>query len=310
MSRRQSEESSLELLLDTMCNTFGGVMFIAISLAVMLSMRGAVPAVSADAGEEIRQAEQQLAGLQEQFERISAERKKAEEFLRRTGADPRLHLIGEIAFLEQTLKNRTPQLKIAEQKRTLAQLQLQNLRNRSQKHLSALAQEKKKQQDLKNQQTALLEKLKKLQEEFRRAASGNEAFSTLSKKDAPPYFILMNDGKVWPIGPDISGSSYTPAPAVTFTAQGGRYVCSAKPGRGTAVFSGGTLSAEFLALLKNIPDDRVPEFAVSPGDAPDFSRLRQLLKERKITHGFRLQRKDQNEFDYQFSNDEKGSYEY
>ena len=39
MSRRRAkeEESSLELLLDTMCNTFGGVMFIAISLLVVLS---------------------------------------------------------------------------------------------------------------------------------------------------------------------------------------------------------------------------------------------------------------------------------
>ena len=39
MSRRKaSEESSLELLLDTMCNTFGGVMFIAISLLVIISV--------------------------------------------------------------------------------------------------------------------------------------------------------------------------------------------------------------------------------------------------------------------------------
>ena len=36
--RQQSEESSLELLLDTMCNTFGGVMFIAISLLVIISV--------------------------------------------------------------------------------------------------------------------------------------------------------------------------------------------------------------------------------------------------------------------------------
>ena len=33
---RQEEESSLELLLDTMCNTFGGVMFIAISIFVII----------------------------------------------------------------------------------------------------------------------------------------------------------------------------------------------------------------------------------------------------------------------------------
>ena len=40
MSRRHAEESSLDLLLDAMCNTFGGVMFIAILLTVMISIRG------------------------------------------------------------------------------------------------------------------------------------------------------------------------------------------------------------------------------------------------------------------------------
>ena len=35
--RSEEEDSSLELLLDTMCNTFGGVMFIAISIFVIIS---------------------------------------------------------------------------------------------------------------------------------------------------------------------------------------------------------------------------------------------------------------------------------
>jgi len=40
MSRaRKEEESSLELLLDAICNTFGGVLFLAILVAVLLSMR-------------------------------------------------------------------------------------------------------------------------------------------------------------------------------------------------------------------------------------------------------------------------------
>jgi TolA-binding protein len=68
MRRRQEEDSSLELLLDTMCNTFGGVMFIAISLAVMLSMRSAVNAVPADTSAEIRAVQQRIAELQLELE--------------------------------------------------------------------------------------------------------------------------------------------------------------------------------------------------------------------------------------------------
>ena len=39
---KEEDSSSLELLLDTMCNTFGGVMFIAITLAVVLFSRNAL----------------------------------------------------------------------------------------------------------------------------------------------------------------------------------------------------------------------------------------------------------------------------
>ena len=38
MSSKKSLPESMELLLDTMCNTFGGVMFIAISLALLVFM--------------------------------------------------------------------------------------------------------------------------------------------------------------------------------------------------------------------------------------------------------------------------------
>ena len=38
MKKSRDFESSLELLLDTMCNSFGGVMFIAISLIIVLTM--------------------------------------------------------------------------------------------------------------------------------------------------------------------------------------------------------------------------------------------------------------------------------
>lgn len=47
MGRRRLEESSLELLLDTICNTFGGVMFIAVLVVILLQLTS-------------REAEQQL----------------------------------------------------------------------------------------------------------------------------------------------------------------------------------------------------------------------------------------------------------
>ena len=304
MRRRQEEDSSLELLLDTMCNTFGGVMFIAISLAVMLSMRGAVKSISTDESKAIEAAQQKIVELQQKIDQYEKEQKTAGELIRQTSADPRMQLVREIVFLEQTLETRKIQQKLAEQKRTLARTQLLDIQNKNQKITAALQKEEER-------ETNLLRRKQELEKAMAKYSGGkNNAFSTLSRKELPPYFILMNDGKVWSIGPDISESSYEPAPAVTYEARDGRYICRPKPGKGIAVFKDGALSAELLSCLRSVPQDRVPEFVISPGDAAVFALLREKLKALKLFHGFRLQKQNQDEFDYQFSNDEKGSYEY
>ena len=293
MRRRQEEDSSLELLLDTMCNTFGGVMFIAISLAVMLSMRSAVNAVPADTSAEIRAVQQRIAELQLELEQ---QKKQKPNF-----DDARL----EIIFLQQSYENVKRRQQLSEQKLKAAQLSLRDIREKNKKSTVLLQNAKELLNKLSRQQKDLFEKQKDM-----KGSPPEMLFSTMVKKETAPYFILMNNDKVWPVGPDINQTSYTPASAVDFKAEKGRYVCTPKPGEGTDIFDGEKLSSELSALLKKIPKDRIPEFVISPGDAAAFFRLRELLKKQKIFHGFRLQGQDKNQFEYQFSNDSKGRYEY
>ena len=76
MRRRREDASSLELLLDTMCNTFGGVMFIAISLVVVISMvRSASRALEENVPRKLEQLQQELARL----EREAAESRESVE---------------------------------------------------------------------------------------------------------------------------------------------------------------------------------------------------------------------------------------
>ena len=50
MSRRRTrKQDSLELLLDTICNTFGGVLFIAILVVMLLQQTGGAPAIPSPA---------------------------------------------------------------------------------------------------------------------------------------------------------------------------------------------------------------------------------------------------------------------
>ena len=65
MRRRREDASSLELLLAAMCNAFGGVMFIAVSLVVVISMvRSASRALEENAPRKLEQLQQELARQQ------------------------------------------------------------------------------------------------------------------------------------------------------------------------------------------------------------------------------------------------------
>ncbi len=77
-NRKRGNESSLELLLDTICNTFGGVLFVAILIVVMLRMTSKTQT----AGDVAQVSEAEQLELEQQ----QAELREAIEMLRRAGA--------------------------------------------------------------------------------------------------------------------------------------------------------------------------------------------------------------------------------
>lgn len=73
MSARHSLPDSLELLLDTMCNTFGGVMFITLSLALLLTLSSKLVKENAAREidpDEIQRIRQETARLEEDIARL------------------------------------------------------------------------------------------------------------------------------------------------------------------------------------------------------------------------------------------------
>ena len=80
MSRHRgaADESSLELLLDTICNTFGGVLFISILVVILVNMSS--EAVSTTPPDEISQSEliQMETQLQQSQERMQKLRRAIE----------------------------------------------------------------------------------------------------------------------------------------------------------------------------------------------------------------------------------------
>ncbi len=288
MSSRRDPESSLELLLDTMCNTFGGVMFIAISLIVMLSMvresEDALERTGADAG----QLRSEIAALQARLE-DGTEAALAEQLerLERAGEnDPRARLVAETAALESELAEITTRIEESER-------QLDGNRSEAAK-LTADAAAIGKELQLLDEAIAAAEKslrqntlkITGLKTEMTTEQPDTLNFAVLSAKQIFPYYLVVSDGKVWKVGPDED--THKPNPAVRYQQTGNQVECFPLPNQGVDIFAGEVLSGNFRALLNGISQNCAPYFIVSGKDAENFFRLREILKQEQKLHGFTL----------------------
>ena len=307
MKRSRNDDSSLELLLDTMCNSFGGVMFIAISLAVMVSLRSAVQKPVIDNTERLAQLRQELQMLRNELSRRTLEQRELARRTEEMSSDPRRRLLNEITFLEQKLKERTLEKQLVEKEHALARTELENARIETMKITAARQKEEEIRKKLEKRRTDKQRELDKLKSEGPSAAARKLVFNTLTESQKMPYFIVMSKDRVWPVGPEPAGGSLHPNPAVEGTRIGDRVICKLLPGKGIPVFSGKELSPEFNALLNGIPPDRGPKFILGKEEAACFHRLREALKNRKIFHGFTL-KDSERDFVYQFT--DKARYEY
>ena len=121
MSARNSLPDSLELLLDTMCNTFGGVMFITLSLALLLCLSNKL--VNDNAVKEIDP---------EELQRIRQETARLEEEIARLQRDCKIDEVPEQADDEarqKYLENKLKEMELKQKRHVLEQLQRTNKEN-------------------------------------------------------------------------------------------------------------------------------------------------------------------------------------
>lgn len=85
--RRSSNQDSLELLLDTICNTFGGVLFIAILVVLLLQQTGKAPASAQPASIRLSAVEMQtltarIASVADELDRLRQNRDSQDALVR------------------------------------------------------------------------------------------------------------------------------------------------------------------------------------------------------------------------------------
>lgn len=311
---KEEESSSLELLLDTMCNTFGGVMFIAITLAVVLFSRNALNTQQTPEERTVQRHEElirQIEELKTKVEEMSRRQRDMTASYLMLEKDPRLKMLKQIAVLEELVKSEKA-------KQTVIARQLHFIQDEEaamEKATQQLEEKRQKQEAEILALTGTLEAKEKvissLTEELKAAVPVSMAFTVLTEhKGRRSYFILLRKGRLWRIGPKSEKDSngvLTPEADVTYSASGRKVVCFPKENAGVPALDGDQLSVECVRLFQDIPSDRGARICFSQEDAEVFYKMRELLKSQGIFHGFSIQEKNDS-VTYYFSN--QARYEY
>lgn len=308
--KRKNESSSLELLLDTMCNTFGGVMFIAITLAVVIFSREAMQLESEAIPENnVQELQNRIEILKNKLLEAKDEIKELEKVKEVLAKDPRMKLLGEIALLEQELQNKEKQKNIFQNSKKAAEAELAKSLDDISKLESLALNLNSKTKELQDEQDKLQEKMDSLKAEMKKLIPKQLTFTVLEEKNKIPFFVLIKNGKFWKIGPNISNGRFVPDDDVIYEngTDGHSTKCTPKSDHGKLLLNRDKASSEMLSFLRNIPSDRAPQFIISPADADNFYKLREQLKQKRTLHGFLMQ-ENVDSFTYGESNNVK--YEY
>ena len=209
MSRlKDNLPDSLELLLDTMCNTFGGIMFIALSL-VIISQLVTDKLTSASAGQadqnEIKTLQQSVALLEEN---VKAEELKIRNYrhLKSKVTPDLLKKQAELEKLNQRnretewlLDNLAYQLKKKKERKEKLQRNIADLQ-------SQIANREKnreeKEKELKKELDKAEKELAQLEDELSASKSRSIKFGIEEKTCLSPYLVLIQNNKIYRMGDD------------------------------------------------------------------------------------------------------------
>lgn len=206
MARRRDTSiatDSLELLLDTMCNTFGGVMFIAIALVVISSF---IPSVIVELA-DVADAETKAARLQRDISELETRlgdaraRRDVQQTLRQCQDPANPEATAALARLtraNQKAERRENQLtsRMDNLKREINQVQTQIRDDNA--RLAALAQKlEAKRQRVERAENAALENLKELEANQAQPETRDIAFVKLTGTRKRPFVVILSGDKLY-----------------------------------------------------------------------------------------------------------------
>ena len=292
MKKQHDHGGSLELLLDTMCNTFGGVIFIAIALTVVAST---IPKMMNIATEEdatlkrVEKLEQEIRRLEQENKRVFEERELKETLERQVKNHPLYKMIAKLAETEALVKKTELALAAANARKQQAETELEILVKQLKKSKQIAKEKKAKVKKIETQIAAVRRKIDFVNNEIQSAESPSMTFRKLSKatKNEIPYFFIVKTGGIWRVGPE---KGVKPHQDVTFSISGNRYVCVPLENNRTNLLNGRNVSPLSMKVIASIPGDRFPLFMVYKDSAKEFFKLSEALKKCGTSFDWNLMR--------------------
>lgn len=268
---------SMDLLLDTMCNTFGGVMFIAISMALTISLCQS----RIDPEAQAEQAKETLEQLREENRQLAEMRKnldrRVENLQKKStpGESVSNALADQVAKLEMQMKHIMRRIKeLEKKKKTIAgEITRQEQDNRRKKaKAEALGKDyKKRLEELKKLYAELQKQLEKMKKTLEQTSAHSIHFARSKRTESNPYIVIIANERLYRLGTNAQRS--------------GREVSVRREGK-TLVLT--PLQGEALSLLeRRSPGAILPDFnhrrhfvwiIVNPDSFTSFVSFRRLMR--------------------------------
>jgi len=273
---KNSLPESMDLLLDTMCNTFGGVMFIAIALSLAL-FAGQIkkpvrpPENEAEKLEKMQAEQRQLEQEKSQLDSELADvRQKS-----RAGEKNALPLAAEIAGLENQSRQLDREYDTVEQKLRSAEAKQAHMRERNdtaEAQNRETAREQERQQRKNDSDRRELEKqIAALKSRLKQLPQRKLHFALQEKTDKRPYVAVIRGGELCRLGTNSRVSSAE----VKVRLDGNVATLFPQRGYALAMISGSNIT-------QVLPCDRSRHFLwiiVHPDSFAEFVHLRRLLRQ-------------------------------
>ncbi len=287
MRCKGEDASSLELLLDTMCNTFGGVMFIAISLVVVIAMvRSVAPVVENYTPDKLEHLQEELAQLEREVGESQRTVERRQELAQLLATAPMQEELEKLTILAEKKRSLETLKELDEAKLALIQAEVAAQENTIEKLKSEIGNTSKALEETEKTRRELEGKLGTLIAKLGSTPMRAMNFKVLRQSSKSPWFLVIRHNKVWQVGPKSVSGQMLPHSDVTSIPLERGVRCELRSDAGVPILLDGKISPELHAILEMIPSDRVPDFFVDSDSAEAFFLVREQLKAENKMHGW------------------------